>query len=194
MLVIKIVLWILITLLALIFLLLILPINVELYYNGDKFDFKIKVMFFRVDTLEKWFSKKKNKNPEKERKKEKASKKLKDIQSVAKYVKAFITNSGKIMKMILKSMVFKGLYFKILVGSEEASKTATTYGAVCTAVYPAFSALIACNEPKNYSISVNPDFLSDKIRIFVDLKLKTRLINFLIIAIKSFKIINSNLK
>lgn len=194
MLLLNIVLWLLIVVFALIFLFLILPINLELCYDDGKFDFKIKLWFLRVDTLAKWLSTRKSKKPKKEPKKENSSKKLKDIKSTAKNVKAILASSGKIVKMLIKSIKFKKLNLKIIIGSEEASKTATTYGAVCAAVYPAASAFISCNEPNNYDISVRPDFLSEKIKIFVDLKLKTRIINFLIIAIKSFKIINSKLK
>lgn len=190
----NILLWLLVFVFALIFLILILPITLQLRYEDGKFDFKIKVLFFRVDNLGKWISEKGGKNPKKSSENENKGKKLKDIQSAAKYIKSFLVNSGKIIKMILKSMVFEKFNLKIVVGSEEASKTATNYGAVCTAVYPAASALIACNEPKSYDISVFPDFVSEKIKIFLDLKLKTGVLRLLIVTIKAFKIINSKLK
>lgn len=190
----KIFLWVLIFVLLLIFLILILPISLELIYNGNKFDFRIKIWFLRLDSLSRRFSKPKAKGSPEKSKKENTGKKLKDIQNVAKYVKPFFTNSGKIVKLIIKSIVFKRLKFKIIVGSEEASKTATTYGLVCAAVYPVASAFIACNEPKSYDISVVPDFISGKINFFVDLKLKTRIISFLIVALKILKIIKSKLK
>lgn len=189
-----IILWVLIVVFALIFLLLILPINIELYSNGEKFDFKIKIWFLRIDTLGKWFSKKKNKNQKNDSKKQKSGKGLKDIQNSAQYVKAFVSTSGKIIRMVFKSIVFKNFNLKIVVGSEEASKTATTYGMICTAVYPAASAFMAFCEPKNYDISVVPDFVSDKIKVFLDLRIRTRLVSFLIIAIKAFRIVNSKLK
>ncbi|MBR2579418.1 MAG: DUF2953 domain-containing protein [Clostridia bacterium] len=191
----NVILWVLIAVFALIILILILPISAELYYDSEKFDFKLKIGFLRVDTLGKWFSNRKSKSGDKKtEKKKKNSEKLKDIQSAAKYVKAFISTSGKIIKMILKSIKFKRLNLKIVVGSEEASKTATTYGAVCAAVYPVTSAFISFSEPKNYDISVIPDFVSEKIKVFIDLKLKTRIISFLIITIKSFMIIRKKLK
>ena len=203
MLLINILLWLLIVIFALIFLLLILPINLEICYQNGKFDFKIKIWFLRVDSLGKMFLNRKNKNPKgsdtsekssKSGKKEKNHKKLKDIRNIAKYVKAFLSSSGRIIKMVFKSMVFKKFNLKIVVGSEEASKTATTYGGVCAAVYPAVSAFMMFNEPKSYSISVTPDFVSEKINIFLDLQIRTQIISLLIIAIKAFKIINSKLK
>ena len=165
MLLLNIVLWMLIIVFALIFLLLVLPITFELCYDNGKFDFKIKMWFLRFDNLAKWLSTRKSKKPKNEPKKENSSKKLKDIKSTAKNVKAILASSGKIIKMLIKSIKFKNLNLRITIGSEEASKTATTYGAVCAAVYPAASALISCNEPKNYDISVRPDFLSEKIKI-----------------------------
>ncbi|MDO4199393.1 MAG: DUF2953 domain-containing protein [Clostridia bacterium] len=200
MLLLNIFLWLLTVIFALILLILILPINLEICYENGKFDLKIKVWFLRVDTLGKWFLNRKNKKSkdsgkrEKNNKKEKNHKKLASIQSTAKYVKAFLSSLGKIMKMVFKSMVFERFNLKIIVGSEEASKTATTYGAVCMAVYPAASAFLEFNEPKNYSIYVTPDFVSEKIRIFLGLKIKTRIISLLVVAIKAFIIINSKLK
>lgn len=190
----NIILWILIVIFSLICLLLILPISIELHYDGDKFDFKIKLWFLRVDTLVKQFPKKKNKKIKKDSKKQSGGEKLKDIKSAAKYVKAFIGTSGKMMKMIIKSIVFKRINLKIVVGSEEASQTATNYGILCAAVYPAASAFVECNEPENYDISVVPDFISEKTRIFIDLKLRARIINLLIVAIKLFRIITNKLK
>ncbi len=194
MLLLNIILWVLIVALILIFLLLFLPINLELRYEDGKFDFKLKLWFLRVDTLGQWFSTKGDKNPEKESKKGKNKSTLKSIQSSAKYVKAFVTESGKIMKMIIKSIVFKRLNLKIVVGNEDASKTATTYGSVCATVYPVSAAFVSVNEPKNYDISVTPDFVSDKIRIFADIKLKTRVISLLIVAIKLLIMIKSKIK
>lgn len=194
MLLLNIILWVLIVALILIFLLLVLPINLELSYEDGKFDFKLKLWFLRVDTLGKWFSKRQSKDFEKESKKRENKSALKSIQGSAKYLKAFVTESGKITKMVIKSIVFKKLNLKIVVGSEEASKTATTYGAVCAAVYPVSAAFVSVNEPKNYDISVTPDFVSDKIRIFADIKLKTRVISLLIVAIKLLIMIKSKIK
>lgn len=194
MLLLNIFLWLLIIVFALVILVLILPINIEFRYDDGEIDFKIKVLFMRIDKLVKWFSEKKDKAPKKEPKKEKRDKKLKDIQNAAKYVKALVSTSGKIIKMVLKALKLKKLNLRIVVGSEEASKTATNYGALCAAVYPAASAFIACNEPKSYDISVTPNFVAEKIKIFADLQLRTRIINFLIIIIKLFKIIRNKLK
>lgn len=193
MLLLNIILWILIVIFALMFFIAILPINLEFCYENGKIDFKLKLWILRIDNLGKLFSKKEDKSSERDSEKVKSGKKLKEIQNAAKYIKVIVSNSGKIMKMIIKSIVFKKLNLKIFIGSEEASKTATTYGTVCAVVYPVASAFIACNEPKNYNISVTPNFILERIKIFADLKLETRVINLLIVAVKTLRIINSKL-
>ena len=171
MLLIKIMLAVLITLFALIFLIIILPINLELCYSGKEFDFKIKILFFRVDSLIKRFSKRETKNAPKEKtEKDKNGEKLQSIKSASKYLKAFLASLGKIMKLIIKSLHFKKLNVKICVGSEEASKTATTF-ALLTAAREAIlgTKLSAMTTAKKRAIAFFHDFLAKLMNLFSSL-------------------------
>ena len=180
--------WLVFGLLFLVFLFLFLPIDVDINNREGEFKLKIKLWFLDFDHLKNLFSKRVKKKEKTSGKNEKRGR----YKETIKYVKLLLVNARKILRLAIKNITFKKLKLKIFVGSGEASKTALEYGGICSVFYPAAAALLEINEPKNYDLSVAPDFSAENMRFDVDIGLKTRLFSLLIILINMLKIIRSN--
>ena len=154
-----IVLWILLGLIALIFLLLCIPVRFDLNYNGEATVF-IRYLFLKYRVLPAPEPKKEKKpNPLLQQvKKYKEAEGLTGLLTLAKdLLKATGTRFGK----LLKHIKLKDFDLYVLVGGgEDAAEIAILYGEVCAGVYPAVSVLLGltnCKSPHG-RVSVDLDY------------------------------------
>ncbi len=158
-----IVLWILLGLIALIFLLLCIPVRFDLNYNGEATVF-IRYLFLKYRVLpapEKKPEPKKEKKPNpllQQVKKYKEAEGLSGLLTLAKdLLKATGTRFGK----LLKHIKLKDFDLYVLVGGgKDAAEIAILYGEVCAGVYPAVSVLLGltnCKSPHG-RVSVDLDY------------------------------------
>lgn len=172
-----IVLWILLGLIALIFLLLCIPVRFDLNYNGEATVF-IRYLFLKYRVLpapEKKPEPKKEKKPSEKKSEEQAKEKKPNplLQQVKKYKEAegltgLLTLAKDLLKAtgtrfgkLLKHIKLKDFDLYVLVGGgEDAAEIAILYGEVCAGVYPAVSVLLGltnCKSPHG-RVSVDLDY------------------------------------
>lgn len=182
-------LWIILSIVFSIFVVLVLPIRLDVSYDGDKWEAKIKILFFSIDLLNSRFSKNsKTKNND-----EKKSK-FKNFENVYKFFASFksLINAAKRMFVLaIKKITVEDLLLEISVGADDAAKTSVVYGNICSAVYPVTAWLMKIKEPKSYKIFVSPNFLSDKIDFRMSLIVKTNILSLLIVGIEILKTMKS---
>ena len=187
-------LWLLSVVLVLLFLMLLLPVNVTIKTVDGKYEVKIRLWFLDINKIRHMFSKRDKKDRKVDKVKKTDKKRSLDYKQVIKYSKLVLASAGKLSRMVVKSMKFKRLSLKLRIGGEDAAKVAIGYGEVCSLFYPLARIFVDINKPKNYNLSVVPDFASESIKADMDICLKTRIFSFLIILINLLRIIRIGLK
>ncbi|MFR5874467.1 MAG: hypothetical protein ACLUE9_11085 [Hominenteromicrobium sp.] len=168
-----IVLWILLGFIALLFLLLCIPVQFDLNYNGEATVF-IRYLFLKYRVLPAP-EPKKEKKPSEKKSEEKAEEKKPNplLQQVKKYKEAegltgLLTLAKDLLKAtgtrfgkLLKHIKLKDFDLYVLVGGgKDAAEMAILYGEVCAGVYPAVSVLLGltnCKSPHG-RVSVDLDY------------------------------------
>lgn len=189
--IISIILWIILVLIILIFLILLLPIKIIAIHECGKWKIDLKILFFSIDLsrtsqigndeLQKKTIKKSgsyHKNFEVD---------FEGIDNICDFfylLGMIIKTAKKIVILAIKKLTVENLTLKIAVGSENSAETAINYGRISSVVYPVAAWLVDLNEPKSYSVSVLPDFLSSEINFHLRLCAKTRIWNLLILVIE----------
>ena len=82
-------------------------------------------------------------------------------------------------KKLLKKIRFRKFSLNVLVGSEDAAKTAILYGELCSLIYPLVTLLSVCLDFKSENISVNSDFLNSDVKINLSSVIKVRMSSLL---------------
>lgn len=185
------ILWIILVLVIVILLILLLPIKVTTIHECGKWKIDLKILFFSID-----LSRTSQIGDDELRKKtvKKSDSYHKnfeiDFEGVDNICDFFcllgmiIKTAKKIVILAIKKLTVENLTFKIAVGSENSAEVAINYGRISSVVYPIAVWLIDLNEPKNYSVSVSPDFLSSEINFRLKLCVKTKIWNLLILVIE----------
>ena len=193
--------YIIVGLILLLAVLLLIPVFVYAEFSGE-FSAKIKYGFITVfDTEKKKPKRKDNKhekqNKPKEKPKSKSKKKSKPSLLFEKKkselglfgaIKYFLDILKDLLARILwlvKRIDFKHFKLDLTVASDDAAKTAVTYGEVCTAVYPILSLLNANTNLSLKQVNICADFNKTAIDAEISVILKTRLIYFAIMGIKT---------
>ena len=178
-------LYVILAILAFLILLLLLPVHLIVSYN-EKLGIFMKIFGIKFSVKNKSKKKAKSKNQPVENKEivsknDENPKSLIDrIQNFVNFIKAskdFILN-------ILSRTKIEDLTFKLSVGGSDAFETATRYGQASSAVYSAFSAICCAKKPKNYEVSVSPDFMSEKSSLVMNLDIKLQPIYMIYFLIK----------
>ena len=78
------------------------------------------------------------------------------------------------------------LEMTIEVASEDAADTATRYGYICAAVYPALSAIESVVKVKKRNVRIAPNFILDEGKVIFQVKLHGLTFQLLWIAIRFF--------
>ncbi len=173
---------------------LLLPVNLNLLYDGD-FEYKLKVAFVTLNLDKSEKPKQKNKisnTPKKtEQKKEKSFfEKLTDKKGFVVAVKeifAFVKDCTVPLKRFLKFVKLKDICLFIAVAGDDAAQTATNYGLVCSAVYPTLSFVEGFVNLQYKSVDVKADFENKKSNVTFSLKIKASVIFILIFAVRIYK-------
>ena len=166
--------------LLLLFLILLIPIEMLAHY-GDDLSLTVKVLFYQKKLLPAPPKKKKPEKPKKEKKpedkpkeekpkKEKPKKqnylsKIKDKKGMTGLL-SLLTGAAKIAggaaKGIVSHIVIRNLDIGIALNAGDAASTAVNYGKLCSIVYPAVNVITAATVCKDYHVTLEPVFDSDK--------------------------------
>lgn len=178
-------LYVILAILAFLILLLLLPVHLIVSYN-EKLGIFMKIFGIKFSVKNKSKKKAKNKNQPVENKEivSKNDEKPKSLIDRIQYFVNFIKASKDFVLNILSRTKIEDLTFKLSVGGSDAFETATRYGQASSAVYSAFSAICCAKKPKNYEVSVSPDFMSEKSSLVMNLDIKLQPIYMIYFLIK----------
>ncbi len=193
-------LYIVLSVLLLIFLLLFLPVTADLEYLNElsyRFKYAGIVLFDsekRVD-IKKVKRKKKSKKAKKETasascetEKENFFKKTYKEKGFVGSVKYFANLLGLLLKKlwwVVKRFKFRRFNLDLIIATDDAANTAIEYGGVCCAVYPVLSLLETNADFKSKKLNVSADFDKTKPEFCVSISVTTRLIFWLIAAVSA---------
>lgn len=184
---------IVLSVLAFIVLLLLIPISVHIKYDGDFF-VKLKIAGIKAFEAEpKEDIKEPSSDTESDKKVKKQTQKSFDklkekhgfagaVKEIFEFVKAVISR----LKGELKHIAIRKLCLDIKVASGDAATTATSYGAVCAAVYPVLTFIDGIANVKMKSINILSDFNSDNSDFGFSVIIKARILFLIIMAFGVF--------
>ncbi|MDR0739062.1 MAG: hypothetical protein LBF33_02810 [Oscillospiraceae bacterium] len=176
-------------LLFLIFLILISPVRIRLSFSQN-FELSFKFLFFSF-----YFGEKTKKYKSKIKKKSIKLKKKKSLSILKDFKKSFKNKEKKdiivLVLQVLKELIvrFKFIYnavkldklfLKIVVASEDASETISSYVKVCGLVYPFVSFLASSKRVKDIKINIFTDFLREKVQVLLEVKIHLTLARILL--------------
>ncbi len=189
--------YIIVGLILLLSVLLLIPVFVNAQFSGE-FSAKIKYGFITVfDTQKKKPKRKDNKHEKQNKPKEKPKSKSKPsllfekkkselgFFGAIKYFLDILKDLSARILWLVKRIDFKHFKLDLTVASDDAAKTAVTYGEVCTAVYPILSLLNANTNLSLKQVNISADFNKTAIDAEISVILKTKLIYFVIMGIKT---------
>lgn len=178
-------LYVILAILAFLILLLLLPVHLIVSYN-EKLEIFMKIFGIKFSIKNKSKKKTKSKNQPVENKEivSKNDEKPKSLIDRIQYFINFIKASKDFVLNILSRTKIEDLTFKLSVGGSDAFETATRYGQASSAVYSAFSAICCSKKPKNYEVSVSPNFMSEKSSLVMNLDIKLQPIYMIYFLIK----------
>lgn len=172
--------------------LLFVPLGCSAFFSGASFDFKVNVFGLDFDLKSKRKKKKDDKKLNKLRKSGKLQKifKGKSIPEVFADISAIFKLFGLTAKKVLERIKVENLNLQMLVGAPDAAEVAVRYGQVCSVVYPSLSAVLELMNVDTCKVNLSPDFTSTKVNFKMYFKLKTRLIDLLIVMFEFAKQLN----
>lgn len=180
-------------LILLILLILILPIGIIIKHD-EKTKIKLKIWFLSFDLSPKNKSdeNEKNNDSDLDSKENKGNKfsfgkmiKKNGLLGSVKFVYKLICVSLKTLKKLLRHVKIKELDLNIEITGEDAAKTAVKYGQVSSVVYGVLGIITSATTPKNYSVSIKPNFLETKDRLRFKLNVYTTMF-FVILTVAHF--------
>lgn len=191
----KIVLYILIAVVCLLFLLLFLPLTVDLNFK-DKLLLKIKysgITFFNNQKRVRINKKRKKSNAKTiddttptEENFLKRTYKQKGLLGTVEYFSKLLAMFLKRFRWIIRQLNFRKFNLNLSVATSDAANTAVQYGKICSMVYPVLSFLYTNAHFKAKEVNISADFSKTKSEFQVSLSVTTRLIFWLIAAIAVF--------
>lgn len=204
-------LWIILGILALLFLITLIRVQVFATYN-ETLTLIVKVLFFKITLIspdkkpkekkEKKEKPKKKKKPEKEEKDKKEGEEKKDKKKKQSYLSKLKDKKGMtgllsllvsvakiavgMLKGIFSHIVLKKFNVGITLSGEDASTVAVNYGKLCSIVYPAINVITSATVCKDYNVVLEPVFDPDKkTDCYADVHAWLRIIFVLTEAIKA---------
>lgn len=176
--------------LLLIFILLVLPLTVDLSYEKE-FCYRIKYVGFvlfdsekRIDINRVKRKKKRKKHTQKPSDKLtdqddgflKRTYKQKGFFGTVRYFSELLQMLLKRLWWVVKHLKFRHFVLDLTVATSDAANTALEYGAVCSAVYPVLSFLETESNFKNEGININADFDKKQPEFKISFCVTTRLL------------------
>ncbi|WP_455014618.1 hypothetical protein [Hominenteromicrobium sp.] len=167
-----IVLWILLGLLAAVFLLLLVPVHADVRYR-EKLELDVRYLFLRRTLLpapeepqaEKAGAPSKEKKPEAQKQKENPM-----LEKLARFKEAeglsgllhlagdFLRLTGTSAAKIIRRLKIRDFDLYVLTSDEDAAAAAILYGQACAVVYPAAEALFTLAKCRRRRVSVDLDY------------------------------------
>ncbi len=172
---------ILIALLALIFLVLLLPVSISFKNDEEnKLIFKIKFLIFSYPN-----NKKKGKHIKQAPKEPKTVEKNGLLETV-KESKDLIIAVLKELLALLRKFTLKKFYLDIMCSGKDAAETAIKYGACCSLVYPLSSFIDSLMKPKykNQQINIRSNFESKDEFLRYEIEISVKIIYLALAFIK----------
>ena len=184
--------YVLLGILLLVTLLLCLPVHLSLTYDGA---LRIRLRYALIGkTVYPPKSKKKERAEKPSRNKKSSGKKTADRpepsqfdrllreegpSGAARIIVEIARLAGKAAKRFLQAVTVDELRLRLIVAAENAADTATDYGKICAAVYPALAVIESAVRVKKRDIAVAPDFLRERGEVQAKARLKITLWRFL---------------
>lgn len=162
-------LYIILGVLLLIFLILLIRVQVFLRY-GEELTLTVKVLFYKKTLIPSPPKHKKEKKPEKEpdqpqEKKQSYLSKIREkkgLSGLLSLLTSVARIAGGALKGLFSHIVIHKLDVGIALNSGDAASTAVTYGKLCSVVYPAVNIIVAATVCKDYNVTIEPVFDSEK--------------------------------
>lgn len=171
-------LYIILGVLLLIFLILLIRVQVFLRY-GEELTLTVKVLFYKKTLIpsppkhkkeKKPQDKPQEKKPEKEpdqpqEKKQSYLSKIREkkgLSGLLSLLTSVARIAGGALKGLFSHIVIHKLDVGIALNSGDAASTAVTYGKLCSVVYPAVNIIVAATVCKDYNVTIEPVFDSEK--------------------------------
>lgn len=183
---------------TLLFLLLILPLTIELSFK-DKFLLKVKYFGITVYDNQKNIGDKSKKSSKEnsKTKSENNDNKPKDnflkktydqkgLLGTVKYLSDLLSMLFKKIGWLIKRIKFRKFKLNLAVATPDAASTAIQYGAICSALYPVLSILTANLNFKAKEINISADFNKTAPEFQIELIAKASIIVWIIAAIATF--------
>lgn len=162
---------IILSILALLIFLLCCRIKIEIIYDGE-FHYIVKYLFYkyRINSTDK--GKNTKKNSAKKKKKKKKSKKPQakkgqpfkiDINTVENFLEIFSEiwkKTSSLIYKIRKGVTVENFVLDLTVASDDAAKTAITYGTACAVIYPVEALLEDLVRVRKKKLGIKADFNS----------------------------------
>ncbi len=154
---------------------------------------KIRWLFISLHSMpeakkSRKFSEKSNTTPKKKKeiqKKNKPKFKLAGINEIKNFINNLVTFLQEVFGGLIGTIRVKKLHLKIAVAGEDSAETAVQYGrlsAVCSNTLYRLENSISL---KDTFVYVEPDFFSAKTKIYLDAKIKIRIISVLAVLFKN---------
>lgn len=181
-----------VALLLFLFLLLLIPARLVITYHGEPCA-EIRYLFFRFDVkdlIEK-FGSDDGKEAEQSRKKtvpeNRSQQKKGDLQGFISFVgKVTRTIALAVKEQLERSKVYLK-EFNLVLGTDDAAKTAMLYGVATTAANGLYAVLgrftqLCCNQEK---LIIAPDFTSDKTRFSIHLEIHFKFLHLIGVILRA---------
>lgn len=180
-------LWIILGIIAFIFVLLICPLSVSVVYDGE-LELKIRYLFLCFKILPKKEKKPKKPEPQKTEKTEKSDNKPQDknknsikdfvkkkgIDGLIELLKKFVDIVLKAAKTVTSHLVISKLDINVLVVGDDAADTAMKFGYLCSAVYPLVSIVESHIKKCKHNENIVAGFNDSETKIYLVLKARIK--------------------
>jgi hypothetical protein len=171
------------------FFILMCPVTVNVKTDENKkIKFNVKFLFININNQKEKTKKTASKSPKKDNLFKTYLKKYGFTDTVSKIFE-LLADALKELSFILKKAKFKKVYLTIITATDDASKTAISYGTICAVVYPVTAYMD--NELKvsknAFDINIGCDFNTDKPDYSFELEVSLKSFSAVISAIKLFK-------
>lgn len=166
------------------------PVNIRLWTDQEKkVKFAVKFLFININNQKEKTPEKSAKSPDKKDSLLKLYFKKYGFCDTVSKISEILSDGLRELSFILHRTRFKKIYLTILCATNDASKTALSYGRICSAVYPVTA--ILDNEFRvskdAFDINIGCDFNTDKFDWSFDFEVSLMSFSAVISAIKLFR-------
>jgi len=181
-----IILYIFIIILGLFVIASIIPIRCNFSANTEGTELKVRYLFFKY-TLLPAQSRKEKPKPDKPTKTEGKTKKI-DVKKTFAIIKEakddILKISGQAVRYIAKhAITLENFNISAKIGTGDPADTGMICGAAYSVVYQSIGVLVSAARLKDYNVLINPDFDNSTFSAGVHIRLRTRLVHLLILAV-----------